>query len=373
MKTGKSLVELATELERRANNKTDYLAKTDLISMSRDEAEALEGDFDRLLKLNVGDIKVGINGLAHDQLGSYCDIPAAYYDRCRTHDPDLLIHNVNSWIAKAHETRMVRTLDGKARAFLSNAYRPLENEDLANAILPILLDGGEYDIHSCDVTEKRLYIKVVGKSLTRELAKHGATLGSGHTIVHVMFPAITVSNSEVGCGALSIQRGLYDSGCSNLGTYGEKALRRAHVGGRHELVSDELVSKLSDDTRRKMDSALWSQVRDVIKLGFAEGEFNALCDKVEGAQADRIEKDADVVKVVKVAGQKLGLREGEQKGVLQCLIEGGDLSRCGLHNAITKFSQEDALSYDRATELERIGAQVIELPKNDWNVIARAN
>ena len=29
-------------------------------------------------------------------------------------------------------------------------------------------------------------------------------------------------------------------------------------------------------------------------------------------------------------------------------------------------------SYDRATELERIGAQVIELPKADWRVLAEA-
>jgi hypothetical protein len=49
-----------------------------------------------------------------------------------------------------------------------------------------------------------------------------------------------------------------------------------------------------------------------------------------------------------------------------------DLSRLGLHNAVTRYSQ-DVESYDRAPELERIGAQVIELPKNDWTQIARAN
>lgn len=47
------------------------------------------------------------------------------------------------------------------------------------------------------------------------------------------------------------------------------------------------------------------------------------------------------------------------------------LSRFGLYNAITRLSQ-DVESYDRATELERIGAQVIELAKPDWKVLAEA-
>jgi hypothetical protein len=75
--------------------------------------------------------------------------------------------------------------------------------------------------------------------------------------------------------------------------------------------------------------------------------------------------------VVELSSRKLGLLESEGKSVLKHLIEGGDVSRFGLYNAITRMSQ-DVESYDRATELERIGAQVIELPKADWRVLAEA-
>ena len=34
---------------------------------------------------------------------------------------------------------MVRTLDGKARAFLSDRYHRIDNEQIAEAVLPVLL------------------------------------------------------------------------------------------------------------------------------------------------------------------------------------------------------------------------------------------
>jgi hypothetical protein len=373
MKEGRSLVDLAKELERRANAKSDYVAKNSALSMSVEQSA--DNDFERLLKLNVATDKFSINEIAHDQIGGWCDIPSKYYDRCRQHDPELLAHNVNTWLhRRSDEARMVRTLDGTARAFLSDRYRPMENEDLAGAILPIILDSGKYDLMSCEVTDRRLYLKVVGKELSRELAKTGNFLGDGrHKIVEVLFPAIVISNSEVGFGALSIQRALYNSGCSNLGIYHEKSMKRYHVGARHDLMPEDLIALLSEDTRKKTDAALWSQVRDVVTGAFDEAHFNALVDQVQGAQEDRLDKKADVVKVVKLASSRLGIREGEQNGILQALIEGGDLSRYGLHNAVTRFAQDKDLTYDRATELERIGAEVIELPKSDWQDIAMAS
>jgi hypothetical protein len=368
-------MDFVKEVDRRANAKADFVAKTSAISMSVEESDPqLDSDFQRLLKLNVGEgRKFDVNQLCHNQIGEYCGIPAAYYERCRSKDPNLLIHNVNTWI-RSHEgeKRMVRTLDGVSRAFLSNAYRQLENEELAAAILPVILDTNAYDIMSCDITDRRLYIKVVGKELSRELAKTGNFLGDGrHRIVRVLYPAVTISNSEVGYGQLSIEQAVYDSGCSNLATMGARSMKRRHVGARHNLLDDSLVAQLSTETRKKTDEALWCQVRDVVKGAFDPAQFNSLVDTIEGSQADRIDKDADVVEVVKKAGQVLGFTETEGKGVLQALIEGGDLSRFGVYNAVTRYSQ-DVEDYDRATELEKLGGSVIELPKNDWQAIATA-
>src|ERR1700731_1454401 len=236
MKTAKSIVELATELQRRAESKQDYVAKTEALEMLPPvPGGSDEGD---PIRLRVGEEKVGINEIAHDQLGAFCDIPATYYDRCRAEAPELLARNVNTWLKKSNgQKRMVRTLDGKARAFLSDRFRPIENEDLAEALLPQLLSSGQMEIMSCEVTDRRLYIKVVDKAVNRELAKTGNYLGDGqHRIVRVAAPAITISNSEVGMGSLSIQAGIYDQFCSNLATFSARSMKRYHVGARHDVL-----------------------------------------------------------------------------------------------------------------------------------------
>lgn len=365
MKTGKTLVELATEIQRRANNKKDLVASTANMGMI---APSTPGALPQLII--GGEHEFYINDIAHSQIGSHLEIPKVYYDKMRSEAPNLLANNVNEWFRRHPAPRMVRTLDSGARAFLSDKFSPdMENEDLAEAVLPVLIDMN-LAIMSCEVTDRRLYIKAVDKKVERALAKTGARFGDGgHTIVRVNSPAITISNSEVGMGALSIQGGVYDQFCSNLASFGERSMRRAHIGQKQNIAEGELYAMLSDKSKKLNNAALWSTVRDVVRAVFDRAKFDALVDKIEGTQADKI--DGDVVKVVDLSSRKLGLLESEGKSVLKHLIEGSDLSRFGLYNAITRMSQ-DVESYDRATELERIGAQVIELPKADWKVLAEA-
>jgi hypothetical protein len=154
MKLGKSLVELAQEIERRSNAKKDFVVPTDkLVAQPQDKDVALA----------FGDQNVIANDLAHGQIAQHVGIPKQYYDRMRAESPELLANNINTWFQKYPAPRMVRTLDGKARAFLSDRFRPLENEDLAEAVLPVLSDL-KVQIMSCEITDRRLYIKVVDDS-----------------------------------------------------------------------------------------------------------------------------------------------------------------------------------------------------------------
>ena len=358
MKAGRTFDDFIAEIERRANAKKDVVVNTSNLSLQPS------------LELNVaGQFAVGVNEIAHDQIGQHCEIPAKYYDKMRAQAPDLLSANVNRWFQQGPEDRMVRMLDDNARAFLSKSYRPLENEDLALAAIPPLKDLG-VDIMSMEITDRRLYIKAVDPKVTRELKAKGGTFGDGqHNIVRVLAPAITISNSEVGMGALSVLGGVYDGFCSNLATFGERSVRKYHAGARHELTNEQTFALLSDETRRKTDAALWAQVGDIVRAAFKAAEFDALCNKIAETQEQKIE--GDPIKVVTLTTRKLGMTEAEGKVTLKHLIEGADLSRFGLYNAITRAAQ-DVESYDRATELERLGAQVIELPAKDWKPILQA-
>jgi len=73
-----------------------------------------------------------------------------------------------------------------------------------------------------------------------------------------------------------------------------------------------------------------------------------------------------------VTARRFSLSADEGAGVLAHLIRGGDLTQWGLCSAITRHSQ-DLADYDRATELERIGGRLVELPRSDWMSLASVN
>lgn len=125
---------------------------------------------------------------------------------------------------------------------------------------------------------------------------------------------------------------------------------------------------LSDTSRRLDDAALWSKVRDVVRGAFDAARFAALVDEQIAPMAgDKI--TGDPVKAIDLSAKRFGINETEKASVLRHLIEGGDLTRYGLFNAITRTA-EDLDSYDRATEFEKLGGQVIELSRTDWKAIA---
>lgn len=65
-----------------------------------------------------------------------------------------------------------------------------------------------------------------------------------------------------------------------------------------------------------------------------------------------------------------GFANGTKDGVLKQLMQSGDYTQWGLSNAVTAFAQDKSLNYEQATELERIGGDIIMMPANDWDKVA---
>lgn len=366
MKSGLTLSQLAAEIERQRDAKHDYVAQTQAI-----RAVATDKDVAFVIAKDHASKSVSLDGAtkhAHRQLATHLKIPADYYDRMRADAPALLAENINGWLDRAPqaERRLVRSLDGRMRAFMSDGYRPLDNEDLAEAVLPVLLSM-RLQVMSCQVTETRLYIKAVSDQLTRDVPT-GRAMGDGsHHIFDTCAPAIIISNSEVGSGQLSVDAGVYTRACTNMALFADGGMKRRHVGGRHDLTAGEEVARLfTDKTKRATDRAIWLQLTDTVRGMFDEAVFDARCKRIGAAASDTI--DVDPVKVVEVTRKRFGMSETEGGSVLQQLIRGGDLTRYGLHAAITRAAEEIA-DYDRATEFERTGAQVIDLAPTAWREI----
>jgi hypothetical protein len=365
MKTGRTLQELAAEITRQQAMKRDFVANTSSMEM--------KGDGTLLLQGKDTSWHGGINDLAHDQIADHAKIPHAYYKRMRSEgELGLLADNVNRWFAKYPAPRMLRTLDGGARAFLSNSFRRLENADLAEAVLPIMLDK-KLNIMSCEITEKRLYLKAVDERLFRDVPV-GYKMGDGsHRVFDTCAPAIIVSNSEVGCGRLVVESGVFTKACTNMALFADGGMRRTHVGARHRLLEDSVESidhLLSDKTRQVTDQALWLQVRDIVAGALDHAKLAKRVEQLTATAENKIAA-SDAAGVVELAAERFSLSTTEGKSVLGHLIEGGNLSQYGLHAAITRAAS-DVEDYDRATELEYVGGRVIELSRSDWQSLVAA-
>lgn len=365
MKTGKTLNELAAEITRQNESKKDFVVgTTSLVPQLVDNALQLKvgtnGDYK-------GDF--GVTDITHGQIAEHLKIPKLYYDRMKSENPELLVNNIDSWFKKNPATRLVRTLDGNARAFLSDKFQPFDNYDFANAALPIIKER-KLELVSCEVTEKRLYIKAID---TKEFkVPVGFKMGEGHQIFDVCCPAFIMSNSEVGFGRLSFETGVYTRRCTNLAWFGDASFKRTHVGARHKLLEEvsDLETILSDAAKQKTNEALWLQVRDVVGAAFDEKVIKTRADKLAAAAGITF-KASEATKVIEVVREKFSLTEVEGNSILDHLMAGGDLSQHGLHAAITRTGQ-DATDYDRATELEYLGGKVIELHRSEFEQLAQA-
>jgi hypothetical protein len=353
MKTGRSIVHLAHELTRQLQAKRDMVVPSRLMCHDTDA----HGTSKLTVETPDGPLQLGTTDLARRQLAEKLGIPYSYFERMRSHHPELLDRNVNTWLHADNDRRLVRTLDGNVRALLSDRYRRLDNYDLAEHVLPMLqrLPGGR--LESCELTDSRMYLKWV-TSEQREEIQPGDVVEAG----------VVVANSEVGLGSLSVQPLLFRLVCRNGLIASDHGLRKAHVG-RLKDVQDDAVTVYKDDTLEAEDKAFFLKVRDVVEEAVSEVTLRKLAGRLRRTLG--ILLVGDPVKSVEAVGTRFLLNEEERTGVLRHLISGGDLSGYGLVNSVTHYSQEVA-DYDRATDLEAMGGKLLDLPERDWSQIAEA-
>jgi hypothetical protein len=230
MKEGRGLPALAAELERQKAAKRDFLAPVKRLTVRSNGTSHLE----------VGkpvDEPFVMNDIAHQQLADYTGVPKPFYDRLRkdtenlkiavwdeqldSTDPNTPVFDVlvNSLMwQKGEDQRLVRTLDGTARALLSDKYNPdLDNYDVFRMAAKVIEEQGlgPDDVVSCEVTERKLYLKVVSPRI--QAVVHPSNIANRHG--HLKEPQVIqagflLTNSETGLGSLSVQQLVYKLMCT---------------------------------------------------------------------------------------------------------------------------------------------------------------
>lgn len=358
MKQGKSLTELAQELERIQSTARDFMVPTKALAVQ----PSGEIQFKNGVMHTFQPTKY-----AHSQIAQYSDIPHKYYERIRIQNPNLWADSVNHGLRVLEdtkskqglpETRLLRTVGNTLRANLSSKFRRLDSYHLCQHVLPLLLEN-KMRVVSSEITEKRLYIKAFTDKIQGEIAK-------GDVIQY----GLCITNSDVGAGALKIEPMTMRLVCTN-GMIANTASRHYHVGkNQAEMETREL---LTAETLAADDKAFWLKVRDLVTHSMSQQGFENELNRLREANGLKIE-NFNVPEVVELAMEAVNVNgEDTKNNIIAYLANGADgagLTKWGLANAFTYAAQSEHVDYDSSTDLERAGSAIIDLNEKQWKRVA---
>lgn len=321
-----------------------------------------------------------VGDFAHGQLAERLDVPVKYYRRLLGAHPDLLDINVNTLLDREPNRRMLRTLRGEVRAFLSDRYRRRDNWDLVDAVLPLLYGDPRTDsppeipgaqLVACNLSDSKLLMKWEFTNLEYVVPRPPSD--GSHTIyapdkADIIHAGILIQNSEVGAGALHVAPYTVRLLCSNGMTHTAYGQRQYHVGKQVREADDLAYTIYSDDTLRADDKAFWLKVQDVVRAASGDVVFKQIVDRYsELAGLPRLERPVEAMRAL---GKTHGLSIDDQNGILGHLVQWGDSTPWGVVNAITRYAQ-DVDDYERAHELECLGGALTEAPLHTWTQLAQ--
>jgi len=305
-------------------------------------------------------------GICDSALAEKLTIPVAYLRRLREEHIELFDANVNTWLGdepgRRFLVRALRSGDGRpgiARALLSDSYRLVDNLDVLLSVLSgIRASGVETEVAGCDLTERRMYVKVQAP----EVAVHAPALLANYTSPFtgargadnpLVFAGFIVTNSETGHGSFSITPRITVQVCTNGMTISSDVLREVHLGGRLA----EGVVRWSAATQQAALELVSRQAADAVATFLDRGYVERT---IAGIQEQAGVRVREVPATIEHVAKELRFSEAQAQTILAHFIDSGDRTAGGVLHAITSAAQTLA-DADAAYELERAGLKAMSL------------
>ena len=330
-------------------------------------------------------------------LSDFAGLPKRYVDQMIENDRrGLLAQNLNNWLQdppngklrSADANKLFRAYDGnfaevngrsnfngdavtypdysnfpgdipRFRSLHSDKFRIFDYTHLLKHVYPVLKEirdkVGELDIRSLALTEKRIYLKIFFPQIQKEIAK-GDIVRSG----------VVISNSEIGQGSIEVWPMILRLLCLNGMTADEGGKRKKHLG----RVTAEGEINYADDTIAADNEALSLKLRDVVKTCANETQFAIRCASM--TEAAEGETPSKPLKSVELVTDTFNLSEWESESVTEAYIAGQDYSKWGMLNAVTSVANNEEVSYDRASHLEKVGGRILQLNHDQWGTVCNA-
>ncbi|KPL02057.1 MAG: hypothetical protein AMJ90_06860 [candidate division Zixibacteria bacterium SM23_73_2] len=363
MKKYKDLPELAAELQKLMNSNRDVV-------VPKERLRVISDSDNKIIKMEIADTDekknaYPLNEYAHSQVSEKTEIPKTYYDRMRERGKvTLLANNINTWLPEK-DARLIRIQSGQIRAILSNKYRIVDHVPVLNVAFREIkrkIEEEKQRIEPIDMnlTDIRMYLKFINHSLSDEIfdvtevseGKKGDPVNAG----------IMISNSEVGSGGFSVTPFINIIRCTN-GLLQETKLRIIHIGKELELGEIQWSRR----TMELEDELLKAKMVDFIDQCFTEKVFRKWVDQINEKAGVVIERPVDAVKnIIK----RFGMAEKVEDDLLNFFAKENNTA-WGLSNALTSYAKTVS-DYDKQVELERAGAEVLELPEKQLVALSEA-
>ena len=299
----------------------------------------------------IGGMVLDLQDTANRQIAEKLGIPLPYYRRMMDEAPELWAENVNRWLQNV--PRFVRAFrdngeDGAVRAFLSDQFKVLDNTPFLEAVIGAAEKlTTEITVVAAQVEEDRIYLKLT-TPFTAE-TKRGDVIRQG----------LTVSNSEVGAGALKIQPWALYLACVN-GMTSTKNYRKVHLGG--ELP----VGILTEETIRIRAEAVWAEVGDFTTAALGTEHLDKFVTQLDGSEEVEVnvEPRIAVANVVKT----FGLSGGQGNRILERYLRDSGANgetQFGIVQAVT-YEAHESETFREQVELEDLGGKLLEASGGDF-------
>ena len=308
-------------------------------------------------------------------------IPLAYVRFMRNERPDLYDQNANGLlrglnrfnkltqqqeqlIAPDKRNFLVRAFRGDdggpgiARALVSDRFAIMDNLDALTAALDGIRQAGvRVEIDGCDLTDRRMYVRVKApgvQALAPSLLAGYRSPFSGATGADnpTVFAGFVLSNSETGDGSFSVTPRLIVQVCDNGMTITKDAMKAVHLGGK----MDEGMIRWSKDTIDKQLGVVTARARDAVAT-FLDKDYMVQVIRDMETKAGKPIEDVEDVKVI---AKKLSFDQETQASIFNMFVKGGQFTAGGVMQAVTAAARttKDA---DKAFEMEAQSLKALEL------------
>ena len=249
------------------------------------------------------------------------------------------------------------------RAILSDKFKTFDNVDLLDAVLGTVRNSlAKWKVQKCLHNDRRLVLQFKSETITGE----GANVGD------LMAHGLNISNSEVGCGSVVVSDVYWTLACLN-GMQGMNKSRSAHLTSSR--ADAETYAILSQKAKDLDNAALKAKLADWVREIARPESFERTCRLMKEAANETV---VDQIGAVQELGSILRLSKPETKSVLDGLMAtiqqpgyvGEPVSKATLANAVTNAANH--AEADKVENWQKLGGQVLNLPKNQWKAVAAA-